>query len=67
MLSYIINLIVKEGLNDLHDSIASIRHAVKYVRSSSARLQKFKEFIKMEKIRCKDLVVLDVPTWWNTT
>lgn len=56
-----------EGLSDFHESIASIRHAVKYVRSSSGRLQKFKECVRMEKIECKGLVVLDVPTWWNTT
>lgn len=36
--AHIINLIVIEGLNDFHESIASIRHAVRYVRSSSGRL-----------------------------
>ncbi|KAL5756019.1 hypothetical protein ACOSQ2_020765 [Xanthoceras sorbifolium] len=42
-------------------------NAVRYVRSSDARLQKFKTCIELEKIECKSLVVLDVPNRWNST
>ena len=38
--SYIVNLIVTEGLKEKHNSIASIRHAVSYVRFSPARLKR---------------------------
>ena len=43
---YIINLIVTEGLKELHGSIVVIRNAVRYVRSSPARLQKFKTCVE---------------------
>ncbi|CAL2278018.1 unnamed protein product [Prunus armeniaca] len=39
---------------------------VKYVRSSPERLEDFKSCVKNEKIKCKGLVVLDVPTRWNS-
>nr|XP_048321191.1 zinc finger BED domain-containing protein RICESLEEPER 2-like [Ziziphus jujuba var. spinosa] len=65
--AHIVNLIVSEGLREAHDSIASIRNAVRYVRSSPARLQKFKEYAAQEKIESNSLVFLDVPTRWNST
>lgn len=58
---HIINLIVQDGLSQVNQSIASIRNAVKYVRSSPARLQKFKTCVQWEKISCGGLMVLDVP------
>lgn len=60
--THIVNLIVSDGLKELHESIVRIRFAVRYVR-----LQKFKECVEREKIDCKGLVVLDVPTRWNCT
>lgn len=65
--AHIINLIVNEGLKELHDSIVAIRNSVRYVRSSPARLLKFKSCVEREKIECKGLLVLDVPTRWNST
>ncbi|XP_024021000.1 zinc finger BED domain-containing protein RICESLEEPER 2-like [Morus notabilis] len=65
--AHIVNLIVNEGLKALHDSIAAIRNAVRYVRSSPARLLKFKSCVEREKIEYKGLVCLDVPTRWNST
>uniref|UniRef100_A0A803MR49 BED-type domain-containing protein n=1 Tax=Chenopodium quinoa TaxID=63459 RepID=A0A803MR49_CHEQI len=41
--------------------------AVKYVRSSPSRLQKFKSCVEEEKITSKGLVCLDVETRWNST
>ncbi|XP_060673076.1 zinc finger BED domain-containing protein RICESLEEPER 1-like [Ziziphus jujuba] len=65
--AHIVNLIVCEGLKELDEAIVSIRNAVRYVRSSPSRLQKFKECISQEKIDSKSLVCLDVPTKWNST
>ena len=48
--AHIINLIVTKGLKELHDSIIAIRNDVRYVRSSLARLQKFKTCVEQEKI-----------------
>ncbi|KAL2480617.1 Zinc finger BED domain-containing protein DAYSLEEPER [Abeliophyllum distichum] len=65
--AHIVNLIVCEGLKEAHDSIVSIRNTVKYVKSSPARYQKLKECANKEKIECKSIVFLDVPTRWNST
>ena len=65
--AHIINLIVKDGLSQVNQSIASIWNAVKYVRSSLARLQKFKTCVDRKKISCGGLMVLDVSTQWSST
>ncbi|XP_024026908.1 zinc finger BED domain-containing protein RICESLEEPER 2-like [Morus notabilis] len=65
--AHIVNLIVNEDLKYLHDSIAAIRNVVRYVRSSPARLLKFKSCVEREKIEYKGLICLDVSTRWNST
>ena len=65
--AHILNLIIKDGLKDLDVSIVKVRGAVKYVRSSPSRLQKFKECVEEEMIQTKSLVCLDVETRWNST
>ncbi|TXG60438.1 hypothetical protein EZV62_015011 [Acer yangbiense] len=65
--AHIVNLIVSDGLKEMHDSVVAIRNAVKFVKSSPSRFQKFKKYVEREKIQNKGLVVLDVPTRWNST
>ncbi|XP_024032219.1 zinc finger BED domain-containing protein RICESLEEPER 2-like [Morus notabilis] len=65
--AHIVNLIVNEGLKEMHSSITAIQNAVKYVKSSPTRLQKFKDCVKQEKVKYKGSLVLDVPTRWNST
>ncbi|KAL5582860.1 hypothetical protein UlMin_015302 [Ulmus minor] len=65
--AHIVNLIVCDGLKEMGDSIASIRNAVRYVRSSSARLKRFKEASTEANIESKALLCLDVMTRWNST
>ncbi|KAK2655150.1 hypothetical protein Ddye_008202 [Dipteronia dyeriana] len=48
--AHILNLIVTEGLKDIHESIISIRNVMRYVRSSPSRLHKFKKCVEHEKI-----------------
>ena len=48
--AYIVNLIVNEGLKEKHNSICSIRNAVRYVRSSPLRLNSFKQCVVQAKI-----------------
>ena len=67
MLAHILNLVVSDGLKKLHSSIVAVRNAVRYVRSTPVRLQKFKMCIEREKINYKGSLVLDVPTRWNST
>jgi len=63
----ILNLVVKDRLKDLYPSIIKVRAAVKFVRSSPTRLQKFKACVEEEKIECKGLVCLDIESRWNST
>lgn len=64
--AHILNLVVKDGLKDVGKSILKIRALVKYVRSSPARLQKFKACVEEEKLNSNSLVCLDVETRWNS-
>ncbi|XP_024164489.1 zinc finger BED domain-containing protein RICESLEEPER 2-like [Rosa chinensis] len=66
-LAHIVNLIVRSGLKLLERSVASIRNAVKYVRSSGARLEEFEKAVEKEKVECNKICILDVPTRWNST
>ena len=59
---HIINLIVKDDLKVLEDEIAVVWNCAKYVRSSSERLDKFREFTVLEQCRANDNVPLDVIT-----
>ncbi|KAK2654614.1 hypothetical protein Ddye_014470 [Dipteronia dyeriana] len=58
---------VSDGLKDLHESVVANRNAVKYVISSPSRLDRFKRSVEHEKLENNGLVVLDVPTRWNST
>lgn len=60
--AHILNLIVTDGLKDVHDLISNVRNEMRYVKSSSWRLAKFKECIGRKKIQCKKMVCLDVIT-----
>ena len=62
--AHILNLI--EGLDDISKSIISVHNAVKYVRSSTSRLESFKRWVEVEKIT-RGSVVLDCVTRWNST
>ncbi|CAL5429095.1 unnamed protein product [Camellia sinensis] len=65
--AHIINLIVKDGLNEIKGSVTRIRDAVKYVRSSPQREQRFKSCVEKERINHKSSLCLDVQTRWNST
>ena len=60
--AHVLNLIVSDALKNLHVSIIRIRNGVKYVRSSIARLQIFKDFAKEDKMSTKNCLTMDVPT-----
>ncbi|KAG2724850.1 hypothetical protein I3760_01G037400 [Carya illinoinensis] len=65
--AHILNLVVNEGLKECNDAITMVRNAVRYVRSSPARLEKFKRCAEKEKIDSKKMLSLDVQTRWNST
>ncbi|KAM5570626.1 zinc finger BED domain-containing protein RICESLEEPER 2-like [Rosa sericea] len=66
-LAHIVNLIVRSGLHIMERSVASIRNAIRYVRSSQARTDAFKVCMEQTKVECKKICILDVPTRWNST
>ena len=60
---HILNLIMGDGMKELYDSIEAIRNCVKYIHSSPARLDKFREFcVLLQKDKMSN-VPLDVSTW----
>ncbi|CAN1254871.1 Zinc finger BED domain-containing protein RICESLEEPER 2 [Linum perenne] len=63
----VVNLVVNDGLRECSISIERVRETVKWVKSSPARLVKFKSCIVFEGIESKKLVCLDVSTRWNST
>ncbi|KAG7552021.1 Ribonuclease H-like superfamily [Arabidopsis thaliana x Arabidopsis arenosa] len=65
--AHILNLVVKDGLDENKDKISRIRAAVRYVRSSPGRLNKFKECILHLRLSSTAGVCLDVETRWNST
>ena len=65
--AHILNLTVSDALKYLHVSILRKRNVVKYVRSSPARLQIFKDFAKEDKMSTKNCLMMEVPTRWNST
>ncbi|KAK8918232.1 hypothetical protein KSP39_PZI022073 [Platanthera zijinensis] len=65
--AHILNLIVKDGLSEFNESIEKIRLAIKYVKGSSQRSEKFKKCVVNAQINCKSLLCLDVETRWNST
>ena len=60
--AHILNLIVREGLKEIDASVAKVRVAVRYVKSSPNRSQTFRSFMERLGMESKSLVNLDVPT-----
>lgn len=67
VVAHIINLVVGDGMKSVNESILRVRHAVRFIKQSPARLQRFKKCVEDEKISSKKLLCLDVPTRWNST
>lgn len=65
--AHILSLTVREGLKEADDSVYRVRNAVRFVRSSPARLLKFNVCVKKEQIESKRHLCLDVETRWNST
>lgn len=66
-MAHIVNLVVVDGLKEKSVSVDRIRGAIKYIRQSPARLQKFKKCVEIEKLESKQSLCLDVSTRWNST
>lgn len=65
--AHIVNLVVQDGLKIMSHPVQRIRNAVKYVRSSTARMTSFKNRVTISKVNSKGHLSLDVCTRWNST
>ncbi|XP_022889222.1 zinc finger BED domain-containing protein RICESLEEPER 2-like [Olea europaea var. sylvestris] len=65
--AHILNPIVCDGLKEISHAISAIRNAVRFVRSSPERLNRFKESCKEANIESRALLCLDITTRWNST
>ncbi|XP_013656438.1 zinc finger BED domain-containing protein RICESLEEPER 2-like [Brassica napus] len=64
--THILNLIVKEGLSEVDDSVTAIRNGIQYVRSSTNRQKSFEFRVDTGKMT-RGSLPLDVKTRWNST
>ncbi|EOA37750.1 hypothetical protein CARUB_v10012565mg [Capsella rubella] len=64
--AHIINLIVRDGLQELGKNVKAIRNGVSYVRSSHVRQKSFKLRVDSGKLK-RGSLTLDVKTIWNST
>ncbi|KAH0665456.1 hypothetical protein KY290_027688 [Solanum tuberosum] len=65
--AHILNIIVKEGLDEQIESISRITNALKYVKSSASRFASFKSYVEKVKLDTHGVLSLDVETRWNST
>ncbi|XP_010468709.1 PREDICTED: zinc finger BED domain-containing protein RICESLEEPER 2-like [Camelina sativa] len=64
--THILNLVVREGLQEVDNSVARIRNGIQYVRATTNRLKTFDLRLEAVKIK-RGSVPLDVKTRWNST
>nr|GEU33514.1 hypothetical protein [Tanacetum cinerariifolium] len=57
-----LNLIVQDGIKSVDMSIQNIRYAVKWIKKSGSRIEKFKRCAESAKCDIKKNLILDVPT-----
>lgn len=65
--AHILNLIVKDGLDAIGDSIDRIRESVYYWTATPKRVEKFEETARQLHINSKKKLAHDVKTRWNST
>ena len=65
--AHILNLIVRDGLEVIKDSIAKIRESVAYWTATPKRIEKFEEIAKHVKVKLEHKLGLDCKTRWNST
>nr|GEY86485.1 heat shock cognate 70 kDa protein-like [Tanacetum cinerariifolium] len=64
---YVFNLIVQDGIKHVGSSIERIRCAVKWIKKSGTRIEKFNKCARSARCESTKSLVLDCPTRWNFT
>ncbi|MCI08064.1 elongation factor 1-alpha [Trifolium medium] len=65
--AHVLNLIMKDTLKDIDNSVLRIRGAVRYIQSSANGYNKFKSCIDPQKVEYKGFVNLYVDRIWTST
>jgi hypothetical protein len=65
--AHILNLIVKDGLEVIKNSIAKIHESVAFWTATPKRVGKFEEIAKHVKVKNEHKLGLDCKTRWNST
>ena len=65
--AHVINLVVRDGIEEINETITKLRRSVKYVRGSPSRMQLFKKCALEENITTNRIVCLHIKTRWNST
>ncbi|KAG8374949.1 hypothetical protein BUALT_Bualt10G0048700 [Buddleja alternifolia] len=65
--AHILNLIVKDGLETISNTIERIRDSVVYWTASPARVERFEEVARQLNVSCGKKLSLDCKTRWNST
>ena len=66
-ITYVINLLVKDGLDEIDYILHKIRKAIKYMSETTDGKQKFEEVVKKLNLGCKDITSEGVPLRWDST
>ena len=64
--AHILNLVVKDGLSMIENSIERIRNSVAYWSAPPSRVEKFEDMVRQMKVTCEKKLCLDCKTRWNS-
>nr|GEV47042.1 hypothetical protein [Tanacetum cinerariifolium] len=65
--THVVKLIVQDGIKHVGSSIESIRCAVKWIKKSGTRIEKFNKYARSARCESTKSLVIDCPTRWNST
>ncbi|RVW36925.1 Zinc finger BED domain-containing protein RICESLEEPER 2 [Vitis vinifera] len=65
--AYVLNLIVKEGLDFIRVEIEKSRESVAYWSATPSRVEKFEDAARQLRLPCNKKLCLDCKTRWNST
>ena len=66
-ITHLINLLVKDGLDEIDYILHKIRQAIKYMSETTDGKQKFEEVVKKLNLGGKDITSEGVPVRWDST
>jgi hypothetical protein len=65
--AHILNILVQDGMNIIHDAIRKLRELLKHIVSSPSRIQAFNQIAIGVGLPTKRGIALDIPNRWNST